>query len=286
MDNDSLPRLLSFFALEHLDFQDELALSHTSRSTRAAFKKLLLDRLHVFLGRWFSDPHEWRQVMKYTNSVISGSSALWFLEKCPSHWSACDLDIYVPLNNVDPILAFLSKEGYENVTRTIRAGDGYSLDRMHLHSISQWKKDGRKIDVLESTSKSAVDPLKSFHSTLVMNFIAWNSMSVLYPSLTFRKIAIVQDATGQRGSWWRKKYSERGFDIRDHDRAFQDAYLVCPGLSRSVDDQNSLNIHFDTDKEGIVTHSQLYTPWKFQTANTKHALCKEVCLLGATVNQT
>jgi hypothetical protein len=110
-------------------------------------------------------------------------------------------------------------------------------------------------------------------------------MSVLYPSLTFRKIAIVQDATGQRGSWWRKKYSKRGFDIKDHARASQDAFLVCPGLCRSVDDQNSLNIHFDTDKEGLVTHSQLYTSWKFQTANTKHALCKEVCLLGAAVNQ-
>jgi len=156
---------------------------------------------------------------------------------------------------------------------------------MHLRFISQWKKDGRKIDVLESESESAIDPLKSFHSTLVMNFIAWNSISVLYPSLTFRKIAIVQDATGQRGSWWRKKYSARGFDIKDHDKALQDACLVCPGLHRSVDDQNSLNIYFDTDEENLVPHPQLYTSWNFQTTNTKHALCREVCLFASTVNE-
>ncbi|KAL0945898.1 hypothetical protein HGRIS_012182 [Hohenbuehelia grisea] len=170
-----------------------------------------------------------RAMMRYTRAVLSGSSVLHFAIR-DDHWQPADLDIYAPFGTGFNVVSWLVKrEGYEvasdglkSFTRrpktTIRRTEGpydwttpFELEAVWIPSpprnqtaietptqnfifrVIKLRKPSspHSIDIIESSKPSFLPPITRFHSSLVMNYITADSLVILYPSLTLRRIGIL-----------------------------------------------------------------------------------------------
>ncbi|EAU82014.1 hypothetical protein CC1G_12913 [Coprinopsis cinerea okayama7 len=81
---------------------------------------------------------------------------------------------------------------------------------------SLYNREGKKVNVIQSSTSTAWTPILFFHSTLVMNTINHNGLISLYGEMTFRAQAGLQNYGGQLDPYMEMaldKYRSRGFDI-------------------------------------------------------------------------
>lgn len=245
-----------------------------------------------------------------TRAVISGSTALHFIFR-DSHWSPGDFDLYAPFGTGYTVVRWLVvNEGYRIVsdgsrkftfrpaTIPVPAGPCNWLTDLGLdflpptpkrspHSKSHYAFSGSDIyrvyklvsttntfiDVIESSKPSFLPPITKFHSTLVMNYLTPKSLVVLYPTLTFRREAILQyrdmrllesydDDPPMRNSTleidraakqdYVEKYESRGFTFYSHPADLRrPCGAACPAKFREVGNQVdnwSVEVPFDTDQ--------------------------------------
>lgn len=73
--------------------------------------------------------------------------------------------------------------------------------------------DERTIDIIESIGQTAFEPIVAFDYTCVMNWIAHDSIVILYPNFTLKKLGVDKSrkGDGERVRSRLKKYEERGF---------------------------------------------------------------------------
>lgn len=77
--------------------------------------------INRFLTRFFLDPIAFRKVQARTGTLISGSSALQYLDR--SSYPESDLDLYVPVQSVAQMIGWLVASGYDFVPSTEQAQD-------------------------------------------------------------------------------------------------------------------------------------------------------------------
>lgn len=70
----------------------------------------------------------------------------------------------------------------------------------------------RKIDVIESSTTLAVHPLTFYHTTVVMNYLFADGVVVMYPELTFKRLAVISGKPNTRHSPY-SKYKARGYTL-------------------------------------------------------------------------
>ncbi|KAI0335952.1 hypothetical protein GY45DRAFT_1342100 [Cubamyces sp. BRFM 1775] len=162
-----------------------------------------------------------RNVLRVTNSVISGSSALHFLDvdRAPL-WSATDLDIYTPIHCARQIVNYLCNvEGYHIVQEPVPSK--YPHLRSGFATVFHLRRDLSEIDVIQSCTRSALYPIPYFWGTHVMNYLTADTFCVAYPEYTLEgksllnPVALVdKQHPNVRMLTNMDKYTERGYAFR------------------------------------------------------------------------
>ncbi|KAG2342463.1 hypothetical protein BDR05DRAFT_346245 [Suillus weaverae] len=198
-------------------------LVRTGRSCRtayAAYKDFSRRayNIHRHLSRFLSEPLNFRSLQARTGTLIAGSNALQFLDR--TFYPKSDMDLYVHPGHVREVLDYLvQREGYKFKPDSTQPEDYREIvsdewDGVEsVLSIEKRGPDGLLKIQLIACETSPFDAIINFHSTCVMNFIAFDAVYSLYPVGTFEK----RDTL----SVWRArplhdltvvtKYGERGF---------------------------------------------------------------------------
>lgn len=78
-------------------------------------------KINRFLLRFFTDPLAFRSLQARTRTLISGSSALQFLDR--TFYPESDLDLYIPSVEVDEVVTWLLGQGYKYVADEEQSDD-------------------------------------------------------------------------------------------------------------------------------------------------------------------
>ncbi|KAF7969313.1 hypothetical protein HWV62_27749 [Athelia sp. TMB] len=187
------------------------ALIKFSRTCQAAYNSVQSWRAKAFainthLSRFFLDPIGFRNLQARTGSLISGSNALQFLDR--TFYEESDLDLYVhSAHGIEVGIHLMTLEGYVYLggndstlppTGT-RDTEEFMVDEIEaretlysagaIHDVLRFTKldlDGRRLHLqLILTITSCFETVMRFHSTCVMNIIAWDYAVAMYPRATF-----------------------------------------------------------------------------------------------------
>ncbi|KAF9521619.1 hypothetical protein CPB83DRAFT_737052, partial [Crepidotus variabilis] len=137
-------------------------------------------------------------------TVILGSNALLVFH--PGTFAAGDLDIYAPYSSMAIVSRFLTKKRYQCTF----GPHWYSTGNPSISTVAQYAFKNKSIDVVYSNTKSAIQVVAEFHSSLVMNYVAHFGAVCLYPGPTLSKVGIM-NSNRPRAIKCREKYKERGF---------------------------------------------------------------------------
>ncbi|KAG8994871.1 hypothetical protein FRB94_009620 [Tulasnella sp. JGI-2019a] len=261
--HNTLDRILDFSTI-----RDAVRLGQTSVAFRYLVRNYIVRRLHSMLKTWVKDPQLLRVIMRDTKAVISGSWVLAFLLGLADdiRWEVKDIDFYVPWGYACKALLghLTNKEGYvvtdKYPTTPVADADGfipfntlsYDFAKRSMRAVYKLHKEVlvggvivgvRSIDVIESKSMSnAVEPIMHFDKTYVMNWIAYDSIVCLYPTLTFDKIGVDQSyRTGHKIEIRKAKYAERGFStVRDTAELRMACGAACVSLTRDTHDVGTM----------------------------------------------
>jgi hypothetical protein len=233
--------------VDYLSIWDLVSLSQVCRSLRYKREELLGGLVTRLLKPYVSEPLEFRKVMRTQGAVLSGSSVLWLIEGMPETWTPGDLDIYAPRWKSGGIVNFLVNEGYTIISSDKPFPEEY-MKLGFLESVTKLRKGGRSIDVMESLSPNALQPITFFYTTLVMNYITSDSIKILYPLLTSSRFGVPHHATAHRREVdWKAKYSSRSFTVcPSHYLPLKFQFSICKGLVRAPNDRMSLSLPFSS----------------------------------------
>ncbi|KAI5886714.1 uncharacterized protein SCHCODRAFT_02672851 [Schizophyllum commune H4-8] len=243
--------------------RDLVRYSQVCRDTRRAVQSYSSQafQLHRTLVNFMSvdEVRAFRQLMRETGTLISGSVAIHFFSRTDVGESG--LDLYMEGDNAHNVAAFVQKLGYAYQPRM------YQNQRIHnaiAHATSRYAirdsaiyempaildkftfdREGTKIHLLVA-DLSAIDAILDFHSTVVMNIITHRAAYALYPQSTFKaNMGICFDEDPINGD--SSKYRERGWDLRCavEDRACRSLHGEITNNERYVGDRYTWTINFD-----------------------------------------
>ncbi|KAH6904074.1 hypothetical protein BKA70DRAFT_1109707 [Coprinopsis sp. MPI-PUGE-AT-0042] len=187
-------------------------------------------RVSQLLLHFDLDPAPTLLFLRELGGYISGSAVLSIMD--PGPWQPHDLDIYIPSASGDRLRRFLVNQGRfgfvfeRGVNLQRRRG---SRRRARRHSYSRipglgriWYfrslRGGRVVNVMLTTTTSALMSIVAFHSTVVMNFITYFGLVSLYGDLTRARLGwsnLDGNSQSKRDQLWMEKYRKRGYHIFD-----------------------------------------------------------------------
>lgn len=218
------------------------------------------------LQDFVSSPVDFRAILRNSRSVVSGSVALHFILDNPSSWNPGDCDVYVPAGSAFVVIDYLRHhEGYQFRNRSRQEHYGnlhFPSSLPAIMSIERLQRpDGKRIDVIESSTASALYPLPFFWSSHLVNYISADSICVTFPILTFQKRCLLFPGSNHTSTALQAKYEERGFRVssflentseevqaaypRMHDGCDDNPY--CPHRFRFFGDEWCMQIVFDEE---------------------------------------
>ncbi|KAK7014468.1 hypothetical protein VNI00_019346 [Paramarasmius palmivorus] len=246
----NLPPTTHDFIFCDLSAKDLLNYSKVNRAARNAVKAFYKRALRVenVLSRYFDDDELRRfRILRYTTGcLVSGSTALSFFER--QTFPESDLDLYVDYRFAIFISDFLLSSGYvfepfrterkrqaKNIASALEA-----MDRRIVHEeqeneaiegfgeyitsgimdVFSFVRDGKKVQIIATggpRNPSPLDVIFMFHSTVVMNIIAYSHAISFFPKATFiDHVSVVNETRSYRADQDppRAKYAERGWKIR------------------------------------------------------------------------
>ncbi|OCH90000.1 hypothetical protein OBBRIDRAFT_693748, partial [Obba rivulosa] len=207
-----------------------------ARTCRAAHDIVCSYVSHAFsvealLLRFFPDPLAFRSIQARTGTLISGSAALQFFDR--DHYPEADLDLYVYMRARYEVGAFLLAAGYkfepnsnQNPNFNIAVSDPKLLTRSGgytmrgVASVLTFRKPsaapGRedlKVQMIIA-ARAPMEVVLGFHSTCVMNVIAYDKAYSLYPRATFEdRCSLVCRPEGPQQDVALAKYEARGWKM-------------------------------------------------------------------------
>jgi len=232
-----------------LDTHDLLALFDLRHRAESAdpitFAQPFIAQTYALIVGRFSlgSIEELRAIMRASNCVVSGLYALHTFFY--NGFQPGDLDLYVPSSSSAPLLQFIQSCGYRCVSTTA----DYPTHTSCIDKVDHFRLPGTdlKIDVVYSCTASPIQVIPHFHSTIVMNYLAWYGAVSFYPRLTLGKWGIINGAVQVPV----EKYRKREFNLLCG-LPGNDAYHhhecrrcpECPSTIRSIHDDGVLFVPF------------------------------------------
>ncbi|KAJ2920750.1 hypothetical protein H1R20_g16344, partial [Candolleomyces eurysporus] len=238
---------------------------------------VLLDRLDQDLRRLTLNATSVLRMMELTDTVISGS----FVHPVISRGTLVpnDLDLFTTLRTFGMVLSYFRKKGYADCKEVYPQGSRRPAYRSNLKDISfifeLRNKKVYKINVIVSKGRPLL-PILQFHSTPVMNYIAYHGLVCLY-DITIYQLGINNYVNPPaRVQQCIVKYEHRGFEIWDR---FEEEHTCkidgcCAQTIRSLFDRDM--VHFQFPDSAEIPHGELrkseaeVAVWRLATG----AMCK------------
>ena len=168
--------------LKECDIPSLFAFYH-DKKWRAEAGEELNRRYEELLSRFTEDVIGFREMMRETNCVISGSAALWFILGSPVEWTPRDLDILSPESKFATVVEFLTKlDGAVFHGAVEPPEDPHPSEAYSARTIITTPKG--TLDVLKSSRESALFPIPYYWSTHLMNALTADALYCAYPALT------------------------------------------------------------------------------------------------------
>ncbi|EKM58749.1 uncharacterized protein PHACADRAFT_248812 [Phanerochaete carnosa HHB-10118-sp] len=215
-----------------------MRLSRTCHAAHAAVRSHITRSFNInaHLSHFFTSPLAFRSLQARTSALISGSSALQFLDRV--HYPEADLDIYCayearaelgwwliqhegynfkPNSRQDPSFRVALEQA--RVPGTAPPGSPYS----RLRAVSAVYTFTRRVESLDGPSRrlkvqiivaynSPMEAIFDFHSTVVLNVISFSHAYSLYPLATFHhRLSLSLVPARQLEAAVQRKYTFRGW---------------------------------------------------------------------------
>ncbi|KAI0057864.1 hypothetical protein BV25DRAFT_1811640 [Artomyces pyxidatus] len=234
-----------------------------STRLRAIVDYYLRSSWNTTLSPYFKHPEAFRNLLRDTRSVISGSTVLHFaLRNTPfiAGWSPEDLDVYCPLSTGATVIDRLVEEEGCVLVEIVSSRDrGRDLFREYHNGAiacvaTLSTPSGKKVDVIISARNAPLLPVTYFWSTMITNYISADTISITYPKLTLHGIGLINPmrSSSSRVLKCIRKYQKRGMllldfpDIDDVRHTFYNTTpLHCPHTMRTFADHGCLRIQFN-----------------------------------------
>lgn len=298
----------TFDILKHVAVRDLVVFSAVSDDSKAMVDGFFLHHWEKALRNFVPNVTAFRDVLRASHSVISGSLALWFVSGGATTWTPNDCDIYCPNGEAESISLFLrTHAGYIPDDRkpdffkseTESHYDGSEDPRINpsidsvLH-LCQYP--GRTIDIIESSGLSALEPLPRFWSTFLPNYVSADTFCVPFPyntlasrgCLTLGNKPVIAPVLRAM-----EKYKDRGFVITDFSQnitpSIQRGYPLiaegcdnnpyCPHTWRHFGDRWCLQYSFDEGNGTGWPADEQTTKWRYggeKCASCEHSSSFEV----------
>ncbi|KAK0202196.1 hypothetical protein DFS33DRAFT_1060586 [Desarmillaria ectypa] len=168
---------------------------------------------------------EFRLIQAKTGALISGSTALQFLER--KAYRDSDLDIYTPFRYSMEVGEFSLRIGYqfcprerqikpfheitEDINQEVAEDEIYTF--RGIVQVYDFYRNGRKTQLL-SAINSPIDNILAYHCTTVMNIVTATHAYSLCPRTTFyQRRGLVISTNGSAQDSGHQKYIDRGWEL-------------------------------------------------------------------------
>ncbi|KAF9524538.1 hypothetical protein CPB83DRAFT_946816 [Crepidotus variabilis] len=169
-------------------------------------------------SKWaLGKPANVREMMLSTGAILTGSAALAVMH--PDRFEPGDLDFFVASSGLDALTRFVVKAGYD-LTHKPPHPDSYEADvwddeyceHLVLDLFHQGPNPTLKINIVVPHEENVIEAVTRFHSTLVMNYIAYYGHVCLYPEWTNGNMgAAIRNRDSDLAGM--EKYRNRGYTI-------------------------------------------------------------------------
>ena len=196
-----------------------------------------------------------------------------------------DIDFYVKPQGFPKLLEYIIDHGYEvsislNKPRSHSSLTGCSVplntrsytSSTHIGIILDMHHRSsklKKINIIVSLDSHIVTTITNFHSTVVMNFVAWYRLVCLYPHWTMKNVGLVNREYINYQIF--DKYQKRGFTLcasvklidGNRHRCYRNPY--CPMKLRTLNDDTQLFLPFNNVHLSF-NELEPNIPWMLNTA--------------------
>ena len=214
---------------------------------QAALEEIALD-LYTTFTKFTFRPRAFRDMMRQTGSIITGSTALHFLLRHPSHWTPGHVDIIAPKGEFEAVLQHIMTETGAHLKKSVNASQlGQDLDKktgtVRLVSVETLFA---KFTVRESATRSPFHPLPFHWATHLMNALTADACICAYPSLTLRNKTLITNKEYAYVTRESQRYRILGFTVFERARDLADVsdscsdLLVCGKRERMIGDRHTL----------------------------------------------
>lgn len=150
------------------------------------FRGLVCEQLAEALSHTLSsitpDPAAFQSMMRRTNTVISGSTALHHVLRQAATWNPTDVDLLVPSHRFNDVLQFVL--ALPGAVTTKEYSQSYSVKTGYLRIVTV-QTSMVKFEIIQSVARSPFHPMLYYYGTHIMNAITADFSICTYPSLTF-----------------------------------------------------------------------------------------------------
>ncbi|PIL23939.1 hypothetical protein GSI_13690 [Ganoderma sinense ZZ0214-1] len=175
-----------------------------------------LRRRYFTVLRWFFGTRKYdaHELLQSHRAIISGSTALAFLAWTDT-WTPSDMDIYVPNSSYGQFVYDLEHRQLGWFEANL--GSGNHSDYHGILTVRRYiTPTGERLDVIQSSTANAAQPLLHFWTSAVVNILSPFGAVCAFPKTTLDHKALVSGISrSQKLVAARIKYEARGFQFAE-----------------------------------------------------------------------
>ncbi|KAI0709398.1 hypothetical protein C8Q76DRAFT_799407 [Earliella scabrosa] len=190
----------------------------TSKTNYTVVATILRDRYRTCISPFVANIDAFNTLLRACGAVISGSVALQFFLPDDA-WTPGDLDIYVADRMFDTFITAVMQDALNfhplpRTSRTRRRRSG-TPGLNGIRDVLRFRTStGRSIDIVRSATNSPITPIRTFWTTLLMNFITPDACACGFPTATLARTGAFRgNPAFEKDALAKAKYDLRGFNF-------------------------------------------------------------------------
>lgn len=181
---------------DHVDMHSLESWRATSSLANATACDQINHRVNTIFAAFVDDTNGFHNLLCITRSVVSRSTALQILDvECASQWTPHDTDIYTPIDttfHIEDYLVNVKKYAKYNPPQTSPLGTTSPPNGPHsdiekgYHCVICLQRGKTCINIIQSTTPSALHPIPFFWASHITNFVSANGFILTHPNYTLK----------------------------------------------------------------------------------------------------